>query len=106
MNGWDPAPLEAFRADPVVQSVRGALDAVGTREQLEHVRDLIPAEWLPAAVGSADTCAARVLDQLEAGADGVILHASAPAELEPVVDAYRQVRPVGRFDDREANPAR
>jgi 5,10-methylenetetrahydromethanopterin reductase len=106
MNGWDPAPLEAFRADPVVQSVRGALDAVGTREQLEHVRGLIPEAWLPAAVGSADVCAARVLDQLDAGADGVILHASTPAELEPVVDAYRAVRPPGRFDDREANPAR
>ena len=54
MNGWDPAPLEAFRADPVVQSVPGAIDAVGTIEQLEHIQTLIPEEWLPAAVGSAD----------------------------------------------------
>src|SRR6186713_963415 len=67
MNGWDPAPLERFRADPVVQSVPGAIDAVGTIEQLEHIQTLIPEEWLPAAVGSAEQCASRVLDQLAAG---------------------------------------
>ena len=105
MNGWDPAPLERFRADEVVGSVRGAIDAVGTLEQLEHIAGLIPAEWLPAAVGSASQCAARVLDQLAAGADGVILHGSAPAELAPVVDAYREVRPAG-FAGRSANPGR
>jgi probable F420-dependent oxidoreductase len=106
MNGWDPAPLDAFRADPVVQSVPGAIDAVGTIEQLEHIQTLIPEEWLPAAVGAADACAARVLDQLAAGADGVILHGSAPAELEPVVHAYARVRPDGAFEGREANPGR
>ena len=106
MNGWDAAPLEAFRADAVVQSVPGAIDAVGTIEQLEHIQTLIPEAWLPAAVGSADTCAQRVLDQFAAGADGVILHGSSPAELAPVVAAYAQVRPEGRFEGRDANPAR
>ena len=106
MNGWNPAPLEAFRADPVVQSVPGAIDAVGTIEQLEHIQTLIPEEWLPAAVGSAEVCAQRVLDQLAAGADGVILHGSSPAELDPVVQAYAKVRPEGRFEGREAKPGR
>lgn len=106
MNGWDPAPLERFRADEVVRSVSGAIDAVGTPEQLEHIAGLLPEEWLPAAVGSAAHCASRVLDQLAAGADGVILHGSSPAELGPVADAYRAVRPAGRFDGRSANPAR
>lgn len=105
MNGWDPAPLERFRADSVVQSVPGAVDAVATVEQLEHIEALIPPEWLPAAVGAADHCASRVVDQLRAGADGVILHGSSPAELEPVVDAYRAVRPPG-FEARSANPGR
>ena len=31
---------------------------------------------------------------------------SAPAELAPVVDAYRAVRPADRFETRVANPAR
>jgi probable F420-dependent oxidoreductase len=106
MNGWDPGPLERFRADEVVRSVSGAIDAVGTLEQLEHIAGLLPEEWLPAAVGSAAHCAERVLDQLAAGVDGVILHGSSPAELAPVVDAYRAVRPAGRFDGRSANPAR
>ena len=95
MNGWDPAPLERFRADEVVRSVPGAIDAVGTIEQLEHIRTLIPEEWLPAAVGSAEQCAARVLDQFAAGADGVILHGSSPAELEPVVAGLRPRPPRG-----------
>ena len=106
MNGWDPAPLEAFRADPVAQSVPGAIDAVATIDQLEHIQTLIPEEWLPAAVGAASLCADRVLDLLAAGADGVILHGSAPAELEPVVRAYAAVRPDGAFAGREANPGR
>ena len=106
MNGWDPAPLERFRADAVVRSVPGAIDAVATIDQLEHIQTLIPVVWLPAAVGSAEQCASRVLDQLAAGADGVILHGSAPAELEPVVRAYAAVRPEGRFEGRHANPAR
>lgn len=81
------------------------VDAVATTEQLEHMATLIPEEWLPAAVGSAEVCAARAVDQLDAGADGVILHGSSPTELQPVVDASRRVRPVGRFEDRPANPA-
>ena len=106
MNGWDPAPLARFRADEVVRAVPGAIDAVATLDQLEHIATLIPDEWLPAAVGSAEHCASRVLDQLAAGADGVILHGSTPAELEPVVQAYAEVRPPGRFAGRRANPGR
>src|SRR5690606_3560738 len=104
MNGWDPAPLEAFRADAVVQSMPGAIDAVASLDQLRHISGLIPEEWLPAAVGSARECAARVVDQFDAGADGVIMHGSTPAQLEPVVEAYREVRPANRFDGRSANP--
>ncbi|MEX2294553.1 MAG: TIGR03857 family LLM class F420-dependent oxidoreductase [Acidimicrobiales bacterium] len=106
MNAWDTAPLERFRADEVVASVPGAIDAKATLDQLEHISGLIPQEWLPAAVGGADACVSRVLDQLTAGADGVILHGSSPAELEPVVDAYRAVRPADRFAGRTSNPGR
>ena len=47
-NGWDPAVLECFLADPIISSVAG-LDMVGTPEQLEHAATLIPDEWLSAS---------------------------------------------------------
>ena len=106
-NGWDPAPLAAFRADAVVQSVPGAIDALADRDQLEHLAGLLPAAWLePAATGSPERCAERVLAQLDLGVDGVIMHGATPAELAPVVDAYRAVRPAGRFDGLDPNPGR
>ena len=106
-NGWDPAVLERFRADPFVAGFRGALDQKASTSELEHVATLIPDEWLaPAGRGNAEQCAAAVLRQLDLGADGVILHGAAPTELAPTVAAYRTIRPDGRFDAVAANPAR
>jgi len=88
-NRWDPAVLERFRADPVVQSVPGSIDGIGTPEQLEHIATLFPDEWLaPSATGSPDQCAAAVRNQLALGCDGVIMHGASPAELAPIVEAY------------------
>jgi probable F420-dependent oxidoreductase len=107
VNGWDPAPLEAFRRDEVVTSIPGAIDALATTDQLEHITTLLPDHWLAAAAtGSADTCARRIVDQFDAGADGVICHGATPTELAPIVGAYRAIRPAGRFDGRVANPGR
>lgn len=90
-NDWDPAVLERFRADPVVGSIGGAIDAVATTEQLEHVATLLPQEWLaPSATGSPEQCAAAVRHQLDLGCDGVILHGATPAELAPIVAALRR----------------
>jgi probable F420-dependent oxidoreductase len=104
VNRWDPEVLARFRADDVVASIPGAIDAIGTVEQWEHIVGLLPAEWMAAAaVGSPATCAQRVLDQFAAGADSVILHGATPAELAPIVEAYRAVRPDG-FDGLPTNP--
>jgi len=87
-NDWDPAVLARFRADPFVAGFRGALDATATTEELEHVATLIPDEWLaPSATGSPDQCARAVQGQFDLGADGVILHGVAPADLAPVLAA-------------------
>ncbi len=105
-NGWDPDVLRRFREDSFVAGFRGALDASATAEQLEHVAGLIPEDWLAAAAtGSPEQCAARIQEQLDLGCDGVILHGASPDELEPVVAAWRKVRPASRFDDLPANPA-
>ena len=106
-NNWDPAVLARFRADPFVAGFRGALDNTATTSELEHVATLIPDEWLaPAAVGSAQHCAQQVLRQMDLGADSVIIHGAAPAELAPMVAAYREIRPAGRFDQLQPNPGR
>jgi probable F420-dependent oxidoreductase len=104
-NGWDAKALEGFRADPFVASFRGAFDDKATTEELERVAALLPPAWLePAATGSPERCARRVLAQLDLGADAVILHGASPRELAPVLEAYRKIRPAGRFDRLPANP--
>jgi probable F420-dependent oxidoreductase len=89
-NDWDPAVLQRFRDDPVVQSIPGAIDRAATDEQLRHIEEILPAEWTQhAATGTPEQCAARVRAELGYGADKVILHGALPDELEPVLAAYR-----------------
>ena len=106
-NGWDPEVLARFRKDDVVTSVPGAIDAKADTAALEHIATLLPEEWLePAATGSPQRCAERVLGQFDLGVDGVIMHGATPDELALVVEAYRPLRPAGRFDDLDSNPGR
>lgn len=105
-NQWDPAPLAAFRADPVVQAAKGAIDQNGTDEELQHIESILPPEWLAAsATGSPDQCVDTVLRQFELGCNGVILHGATPAELGPVVEAYKARRPES-VQGYPANPGR
>ncbi|CAN5639547.1 TIGR03857 family LLM class F420-dependent oxidoreductase [soil metagenome] len=104
-NEWDLADLERFGTDDLVVGYPGAFDAIGTVEQLTHLRDdVLPADWLAAsATGTPAACATRIQDQLDAGADSVVLHGATPAELAPVLDAWRVVRPAS-LDALPANP--
>ena len=104
VNSWDPAALAAFRADPVVAGMPGAIDAVATPDQLAHVATLLPEDWLAAAAtGTAEQCATRIAGQFDLGADGVVCHGATPDELAPVLGAYRAVRPPG-FETAPSNP--
>jgi probable F420-dependent oxidoreductase len=105
INGWDPPGLATFRSHEVVRSMRGAIDAVATVDQLREIRELLAREWLPAAAGTPAECARRIVDQFDAGADGVILHASLPHEAAPAVEAYGGLRPRNRFQGRSGRPA-
>jgi len=88
-NRWDPAVLDAFRADPMVARFRGAIDDKASTAELEHVATLIPDEWLaPSATGSPAACADAVRGQLTLGADAVIMHGATPTQLSPIVTAY------------------
>ena len=104
VNGWDPAVLERFRADPFVRGFQGAFDAVATPAELERLAALLPEEWMAAAAtGTPEQCAEAALRQLELGADSVILHGATPAELAPILPAYRALRPSG-LEELPANP--
>ncbi len=92
LNGWDLEPLEAFRANPLVSSMAGGIDSVATLDQLEELSELIPAEWLPAASGSAEECASAWQSQLNNGADGVVIHGSTPEEFAPAIAAYETLK--------------
>ena len=88
VNGWDMDTLQAFRNAPIIAGMTGAIDSVASYTELAEIDKLIPQEWRPAAVGDAKTCAQRWLDQINAGADGVIIHASTPEEFAPVLAEY------------------
>ena len=60
--------------------------------------------WPRRPPASAAECARRIQDQLDAGADSVVLHGATPTELAPVLAAWRDVRPDGL--DRPARQPR
>jgi len=98
-NQWDPAVLARFRESSVVQSFSqpgGAIKVIDSPStsvaQLQAVAELLPDEWLAvAAVGSPEACARTIRNQLDLGADGVILHGATPGELAPILPAYAQL---------------
>ena len=101
-NRWDPAVLDAFRADEMVAGFRGAIDDKATTAELEHIATLLPDEWLaPSATGTAQQCADAVRAQRTLGADAVIMHGATPSELRPIVDAYGGDRALTRGGQRE-----
>jgi len=104
-NRWDPEVLRRFRDDSAVHDHHGAFDASGSTNILHRIRTLLPDEWIAAsATGTARHCATRIADQFDAGADSVILHGATPAELVPVVAAWREVRRPDRLSSLPANP--
>ncbi len=104
INGWDPEVLARFRSDPAVRGAGGLIDSVSTPSELEAIAKLIPEEWRPAATGTARECAQRWVDQFDAGADGIIIHASTPEEFAPVLAEYEKIRPAARFTGRTNQP--
>ena len=104
VNGWDMDTLQAFRNAPIIAGMTGAIDSVASYTELAEIDKLIPQEWRPAAVGDAKTCAQRWLDQINAGADGVIIHASTPEEFAPVLAEYEKIRPSELFAQRTNRP--
>ena len=104
INGWSTDELESFRNNPAVTAVGGWIDAVASFEQLEAIDKIIPQDWRAAAIGNPRECAERWLQEFEAGADGIIIHASKPEEFEPVLAEYEKIRPGELFEGRTNRP--
>ena len=60
LNGWDPAPLERFRADEVVASIAGGDRREGHHRTARAHRGPHPRGVAPGCGRLADACAARV----------------------------------------------
>lgn len=105
INNWDPEELKRFRQDPAVTSVGGWIDTVAKFAQLAAIDKAIPQDWRSAAVGTSRECAQRWVQEFEAGADGIIIHASTPEEFEPVLAEYEKIRPNHLFEGRTNRPA-
>jgi probable F420-dependent oxidoreductase len=93
INGWDPSPLLKMRAHPQIAALGGKLaDQAFTRIQLVEVSRTLPRFWYEqgAAIGSAAQCAATLCDFLEAGADEIVLHGSAPKQMGPLAAELRK----------------
>lgn len=92
-NDWDPAALERYRANDFIRNFKGAIDGIATPSELEYIATLIPEEWMAtAATGTPEQCAAAIQHQLDIGCDSVILHGATPAEIAPIIPAYRAIR--------------
>jgi probable F420-dependent oxidoreductase len=91
-NGWDPAVLRRLRTHPVLED-RMADTTAFTVDELSQLRDVYPDEWLSdgAAIGSPEACAREAARLLDAGADRVVLHGTAPAEVAGLVDAFERL---------------
>ena len=105
INGWDAETLQYIRGHPSVSSVGGLVDSVATLTQLEQIEKIVPREWRTAAVGTPRECAETWVDQLRAGADGVIIHASTPEEFAPILHEYEKIRPTDLLAGRQNRPA-
>jgi probable F420-dependent oxidoreductase len=111
-NGWDPKVaqrvierLKQIDAATVAAGPTGDEHTARDLAALREMRDAYPEEWVADgnAVGDRDTCARATLARFEAGADGVLLHGSAPRDLAPLLERWPTYRPQG-LDEHSANP--
>jgi probable F420-dependent oxidoreductase len=94
INGWDRSELTRLRAHPTLAGLGNrTADQAYTRVQLVEASRLLPKSWIDqgAAVGTAVECASKLLDYLDAGADEIVLHGTAPKDLGGMAAALRTV---------------
>jgi probable F420-dependent oxidoreductase len=89
-NGWSLDDLARYRNQQMLMGLGDEpADKALTRAQLAELSGGLPPEWIPSAsaIGSADECAARLRDYLDAGADEILIHGTSGDRLAPLVAA-------------------
>ena len=89
-NGWDQSRMDAIMRTPELSGDVIA-DQAYTRDQLVELGKRIPQEWVETgcAVGTSEQVAVRLQEYLDAGLDHLVLHGSAPDQLDATVKAFR-----------------
>jgi probable F420-dependent oxidoreductase len=93
INGWDKSVLDQIRAHPQIAALNGKpADQAFTRQELVEVGRILPQAWIDegAAVGSAAQCADQLMAYLDAGADEILLHGSAPKDMGPLTTELKR----------------
>lgn len=89
-NGWEEAALARYRSEPELMALGGRpADKALSRDALADLAMRLPEGWLSSssAVGDGATCAARLHEYLDAGADELILHGTTADGLSRLVAA-------------------
>lgn len=93
INGWDKSVLDSIRSHPQIAALNGKpADQAFTRQELVEVGRILPQQWIDegAAVGPAAACADQLMAYLDAGADEILLHGSAPKDMGPLTRELRR----------------
>ncbi len=91
-NGWGASDLAAYRDQPKLRALGDrSADKNLSREELIELSRAMPPDWLPSssAVGDARTCAVRLHEYLDAGADEIVLHGSTAEHFDRLATAFR-----------------
>ncbi len=94
INEWDKSVLDQIRAHPKIACLNGKpADQAYTRQELVDVGQILPQKWIDdgAAVGTAAQCADQLMAYLDAGADEMLLHGSAPKDMGPLTTELKRV---------------
>jgi 5,10-methylenetetrahydromethanopterin reductase len=90
-NGWSSSDLAAYRDQPKLRALgERSADKNLPRDELIELSRAMPRDWLPSssAVGSVETCARRLHEYLDAGADEIVLHGSTAEHLDRLAGAF------------------
>jgi probable F420-dependent oxidoreductase len=97
LSGWDPGVVDKVAAHPIFQRMADrTADQTFHREDLLGPANLIPDEWIEecCAIGSLDSCVAKLEEFKDAGADEIATYGSSPGQNAALLQAWRERSPV------------